>query len=302
MRTNRRRFKGGKDAKDTHTALSTLFYLLFSLCKLMAPFTPFFVESLYQNLKLVAPDAERAASIHYLDIPQEEAAVKDEAVERTVGRMQKVVELGRTARTNRNLTLKQPLASLLVIHQDAQFLQDVQSLESYVREEMNVREVKFSAEQEKYISLAAAPKRDILGKKHGKAFPALSQLIMQLTSDQLRALSSTGHVSFTSATGETWQVAKEEVDIVWNFTGGADQESVSGDDVLVVLDVQVSDDLREEGTGARAPPRSAEDAQEGRTRRHRPRRHLLLHRDHHSPRLRRATQGLQACPGGEAKA
>ena len=247
VRTNRRRFKSGKDRADTATALSTLFYLLFSLCKLMAPFTPFFVESLYQNLKAVAPVAERAGSIHYLDIPVEHASVKDEQVERTVGRMQKVVELGRTARNNRNLTLKQPLASLLLIHQDVQFLEDVRSLEGYVREEMNVREVTFSAEQERYISLVATPKRDVLGKKWGKAFPTLSQLITQLSSDQLRALQSSGEVRLTSPTGETWQVSREEVDVAWNFTGGEEQESVNGDDVLVVLDVSVSDDLREEG-------------------------------------------------------
>ena len=74
------------------------------------------------------------ASIHYLDIPSETASIKDEAVGRTVGRMQKVVELGRTARNNRQFTLKQPLTSLLVIHQDVQFLDDVRGLASYVRE------------------------------------------------------------------------------------------------------------------------------------------------------------------------
>ena len=247
MRTNRRRFKSGKDRADTATALSCLFYLLFSLCKLMAPFTPFFVEFLYQNLKAVAPDAERMASIHYLDIPTEQTSIKDEQVERTVSRMQKVVELGRTARNNRNLTLKQPLASLLVIHQDPKFLDEVRSLSSYVKEEMNVREVTFSAEQERYISLVAAPKRDVLGKKWGRAFPSISQLITQLTNDQLRALQSSGEVHLTSPTGESWQVSKDEVDVAWNFTGGQDQESVNGDDVLVVLDVNVSQDLREEG-------------------------------------------------------
>ena len=244
---NRRRLKSGKEQADTHAALSTLFYLLFSLCKLMAPFTPFFVEALYQNLKTVAPDAERSGSIHYLDIPAEQAAVKDDVVERVVGRMQKVVELGRTARNNRLLTLKQPLASLLVIHQDVQFLDDVRSLQSYVCEEMNVREVQFSAEQERYITLLAAPKRDVLGKKWGKAFPAISQQITQLSNDQLRALASSGSVTLRSPSADAWRIEKDEVDVVWQFTGGADQESVSGDDVLVVLDVRETEDLREEG-------------------------------------------------------
>ena len=224
-----------------------LFHILFSLCKLMAPFTPFFVESLYQNLKAVAPEAERAGSIHYLDIPSPQPQLRDEQVERVVGRMQRVVELGRTARNNRLLTLKQPLQSLLLIHPQQQFLDDVASLAAYVKDELNVRELRLSSEQQRYISLQAQPKRDVLGKKHGKAFPTISRLITELSSDQLRAMEQEGSVLLSGPVGEQWTVDKGEVDVSWRFTGGADQESVSGDDVLVVLDVRETEELREEG-------------------------------------------------------
>ena len=245
VRLNRRRLKG-REQTDTHTALSVLFYILFGLCKLMAPFTPFFVESLYQNLKTVAPDAERSASIHYLDIPAEQPQWKDERIERVVSRMQRVVELGRTARNNRLLTMKQPLQSLLVIHQDESWLADVRELEVYVRDEMNVREVRFSSEQDKYIRLVPVGRREILGKKYGRDWPTLAPLITAITADDIKRLTRDGQLTI-QAEGKQWLVERSEVEVQWQFVGGVDEESVHGDDVVVVLDVRESAELREEG-------------------------------------------------------
>ena len=246
VRLNRRRLKGREQA-DTHTALSVLFYVLFGLCKLMAPFTPFFVESLYQNLKTVAPDTERSGSVHYLDIPVEQPQYKDERIERVVSRMQRVVELGRTARNNRLLTMKQPLQSLLVIHQDESWLADVRELELYVKDEMNVREVRFSSEQDKYIRQIPVGRREILGKKYGKDWPTLAPLIAAITADDIKQLTRDGHLTINGAAGKQWTVERSEVEVQWQFVGGADEESVSGEDVVVVLDVRESEELREEG-------------------------------------------------------
>ena len=246
VRLNRRRLKG-REQNDTHTALSVLFYILFGLCKLMAPFTPFFVESLYQNLKTVAPDAERSASVHYLDIPTELPQFKDERIERVVSRMQRVVELGRTARNNRLLTMKQPLQSLLVIHQDESWLADVRELEVYVKDEMNVREVRFSSEQDKYIRLIPVGRREILGKKYGKDWPTLAPLIAAITADDIKQLTRDGTLTVAGSGGKQWVVERSEVEVQWQFVGGVDEESVHGDDVVVVLDVKESAELREEG-------------------------------------------------------
>ena len=247
VRLNRRRLKG-REQNDTHTALSVLFYILFGLCKLMAPFTPFFVESLYQNLKTVAPDAERSGSVHYLDIPAEQSQFKDERIERVVSRMQRVVELGRTARNNRLLTMKQPLQSLLVIHQDEAWLSDVRELEAYVKDELNVREVRFSSEQDKYIRLIPVGRREILGKKYGKDWPALAPLIAAITADDIKQLTRDGSLTINGGGGgKQWVVERSEVEVQWQFVGGVDEESVHGDDVVVVLDVKETAELREEG-------------------------------------------------------
>ncbi|KAG7578360.1 Aminoacyl-tRNA synthetase class Ia [Arabidopsis thaliana x Arabidopsis arenosa] len=75
VRFNRKRLKGRTRKDDCHTALSTLYNVLLTSCKVMTPFTPFFTETLYQNLRKVCEGSEE--SIHYCSFPQkEEAEVK----------------------------------------------------------------------------------------------------------------------------------------------------------------------------------------------------------------------------------
>lgn len=73
----------------------------------MAPFTPFFTEVMYQNLRRVeGPAAE--ASVHFCEFPTAQAA-GDPRIEQSVARMQTVIELGRTIRERRAKPVKQPL-------------------------------------------------------------------------------------------------------------------------------------------------------------------------------------------------
>jgi len=109
----------------------------------MAPFTPFFTEILYQNLRKLLPpeNVENAESVHYLSFPSPQVGLCFPTIEQSVSRMQKVIELGRLARDRRKKPLKTPLAEMIVHHKNIEFIADIQSLEHYILKEMNVKKI-----------------------------------------------------------------------------------------------------------------------------------------------------------------
>lgn len=71
VRYNRRRLKGAKGRADGAMALATLFDVLLTACKVMAPFTPFLTEAMYQNLRRCLPEGDgNPASVHFCDVPE----------------------------------------------------------------------------------------------------------------------------------------------------------------------------------------------------------------------------------------
>lgn len=67
---NKERFSGANGPADRQSSLSVLYEVLLTLCKTMAPLTPFFVELQYQNLRLALPEKERFQSVHFDFIPE----------------------------------------------------------------------------------------------------------------------------------------------------------------------------------------------------------------------------------------
>ena len=89
--------------------MNTLFEVLLTLCLTMAPFTPFLSENMYQTLKQFIPKNANIVddrSVHFLDFPTVREEYFDPEIERAVGRMQAVIELGLTTREKKNISLK----------------------------------------------------------------------------------------------------------------------------------------------------------------------------------------------------
>jgi len=119
VRYNRSRLKGKNGIEDTLCALTTLYDVLLTLCKTMAPFTPFFVENMYQNLRRCLPDAGQSEpSVHFCAFPIPSLDALDRRVETSVNRMQGVIEIGRQIRERNGKSLKTPLKRCIVVHSD----------------------------------------------------------------------------------------------------------------------------------------------------------------------------------------
>uniref|UniRef100_A0A4W4E0E3 Isoleucine--tRNA ligase, cytoplasmic n=2 Tax=Electrophorus electricus TaxID=8005 RepID=A0A4W4E0E3_ELEEL len=251
VRTNRRRLKGESGMEDCVWALETLFSVLFSMCRLMAPFTPFITEMMYQNLRhLIDPasvEEKDPGSIHYLMLPQVREALIDSRIESAVSRMQSVIELGRVIRDRKTLPVKYPLREVVVIHQDSEALQDIQSLQKYIVEELNVRQLTLSTEKDKYgIRLRAEPDHVILGRRLKGAFKAVTASIKELRSEQLETFQRTGSIMV-----DGHELHEEDLRLMYTFDQtsgmGTQYEAHSDAQVLVLLDITPDQSMVDEG-------------------------------------------------------
>lgn len=106
-------------------------------------------------------------SVHWVLVPDFDPEVLDDDIERAVGRMQTVVELGRIAREQRRVGGKTPLRKITVFNRETQFVDDIKKLEMYVLEELNIQEIVFSQNMDD-VQLTAMLNFKTLGKRLGK--------------------------------------------------------------------------------------------------------------------------------------
>ncbi|KAI1325625.1 tRNA synthetases class I-domain-containing protein [Xylariaceae sp. FL0255] len=248
IRFNRKRLKGEYGVEDTLHALNTLFEVLFTLCKGLAPFTPFITETIYQKLLPYIPkerQGEDARSIHFYPYPEVRQELFDPEVERRVSRMQRVIELARTSREKRALNLKMPLKTLVVLHSDLEYLSDVKSLETYITEELNIRDLVLSSDEEKYgVEYSVEADWPVLGKKLRKDMARVKKALPNVTSDEVKEYVRS---KFIVVDG----IRLEEGDLKVNRNvkqdGSTTLETNTDNDVLTILDAARYADLVDEG-------------------------------------------------------
>ncbi|KAJ6860049.1 isoleucine--tRNA ligase [Populus alba x Populus x berolinensis] len=245
VRFNRKRLKGRTGEEDCRTALSTLYNVLLISCKVMAPFTPFFSEGLYQNMRRVCTGSEE--SIHYCSFPQVEGE-RNERIEQSVARMMTIIDLARNIRERHNKPLKSPLREMIVVHPDVDFLDDIAGkLKEYVLEELNVRSLIPCNDTLKYASLRAEPEFSVLGKRLGKSMGAVAKEVKAMSQIDILEFEKAGEVTIASHC-----LKLSDIKVVREFKcpdGLTDREvDAAGDgDVLVILDLRLDESLLEAG-------------------------------------------------------
>jgi len=175
VRYNRTRLKGKLGAEESKCALVVLFKVLLTLCKTMAPFTPFFVENMYQNLRLCLVDSEE--SIHFCQFPTYDDR-NSSRIELSVSKMQAVIESARAVRERSSKPIKMPLSKITIIDSDVDFLNAAQKeLLPYITDELNVRCVSVSSDPSCFASLKAEPNFSVLGKRLGKSMKEVTEQV-----------------------------------------------------------------------------------------------------------------------------
>ncbi|GAG81818.1 unnamed protein product, partial [marine sediment metagenome] len=139
VRRSRRRFWKSENDADKLSAYTTLYQCLVALSKLMAPFTPFLADELYQNL--VGSVQSEPESVHLTDFPVADATKIDKQLAADTRLAMRTSSLGRAARSQAGIKVRQPLAKLLVKVTSERQKRAIRRLAYQVLEEVNVKQL-----------------------------------------------------------------------------------------------------------------------------------------------------------------
>ncbi len=236
IRLNRSRFWGEEVTADKISAYSTLYMALVELSQVMAPFAPFLSEYLYRELAGLSGQPASPESVHLCDYPKAENDLIKPELEQAVDRMRQVILLGRQKREEVKIGLRTPLARLTVINRDTDLLAQMQSLDGYLRDELNVREVDYTDDEESYIELVAKPNFPLLGKRLGKRMKEFQQVINRLDKGQISQLQQTGQLTLLDETFDA-----EEIQVLQQARAG--KNTVSNSKIAVDMDCRLTPEL-----------------------------------------------------------
>ncbi len=166
VRRSRRRFWAGEAA-----AFATLRECLLTVAKLLAPFCPFLADEIYDNLDGAEP------SVHLCDFPVAEP--RDEPLELAMAIARETVRLGLAARGQAKLKVRQPLRAAVVVATGAE-REAINRLAGIVREELNVRELRFVSDADELGQVEIKPNYRTLGPRFGKQMPTVAAAVAGL--------------------------------------------------------------------------------------------------------------------------
>ncbi|MFN3974897.1 MAG: class I tRNA ligase family protein, partial [Dehalococcoidia bacterium] len=166
VRRSRRRFWKTQSDEDKLAAFHTLYTCLEVLSRLLAPFTPFTAEALYQNL-VRSVDPQAPFSVHLAQWPTPDPSWRDPSLRQAMRVAQMVVRLGRSARSKAGIRVRMPLEALLVKLPSPEEEAALGLLAQEVKDELNVKRLEVVGSQEAFLSYRVRARRDLLGAKYG---------------------------------------------------------------------------------------------------------------------------------------
>jgi len=251
VRLNRKRFwepsTRGELSEDKRGAYETLFECLMVVSQLMSSIAPFYAEHLYRSLtdnirekakKLKSP--LRFASVHHTKLVTVEKERMDAGLERSMGYAQTICSLVHSIRKNSKIKVRTPLQKVLLPVLDGYFATQVKEVEEIIRNEVNVKSVEYIDDASGLLVKKVKPNFPKLGKQYGSRMKEVSAVIQTLSKEEINVLEKKG------------TLAKDGFDLVVDDVLISSEDipgwSVASDGAITVaLDIQVTEELRQEG-------------------------------------------------------
>jgi isoleucyl-tRNA synthetase len=240
VRRSRRRFwRTDPDAPpgDTLAAQATLHHVLTTLSLLLAPLCPFVSDSLWRNLT----EADEGASVHLADWPTTDDSLVDPELEAQMALARRLTSLGRAARSEAGVKVRQPLARALVfLPADAPAI-----LRAMVADELNVDEIDTADELSEVIEFELVPNFRTLGPRLGERVKELKGALAALDGAAAASELEAGRPIKVMLGGEEVELSPEDVTLRVRGQQGFAVSRDSGE--VVALDLNMTEDLRKRG-------------------------------------------------------
>ena len=244
VRRNRRRFWKGEMNDDKLSAYQTLYEVLLTVTKLIAPVVPLVSEDLYLNLRT----EEMPESVHLTTYPVLTAEMKSRQNRELENRMQvaqRIVGLARSVRNTVKLKVRQPLARIIVSSESKSVRESAMKMASIIQDEINVKQVEVIEKESDIVRVGTRPLYKKLGPKAGKMMKMVADIIENLNQDTIERLQKQGDIvidlegSQIHVTTEDVEFFEEKKDDNFEF----ERES----NILIALDTRMTEELEMEG-------------------------------------------------------
>lgn len=237
VRLNRKRFWGKEMSDDKRNAYNVLYTCLMTVCKLLAPLSPFYADELYKDL------GGEIDSVHLEKWPTADEATIDTDLEARMDIAQKITSMVLALRRKVNIKVRQPLAQIMVPAIDAQQKAHIEAIADLVKSEVNVKALNFLEGQGILVKKVKCNFR-VMGKKYGKLMKDVAAKMAELNQDEIALFEQVGKYEF-HLNGEPILVEAADVEIISEDIPGW---LVSNEgNLTVALEVELTEELRREG-------------------------------------------------------
>ena len=249
LRRSRRRFwakAGASPASDADkdAAYATLYQVLTTLIRILAPFVPFVTEVMYQNL-VRSVDAAAQESVHHLEWPIVDERLLDPTLTREMALVLRLVSLGHAARSKSNRRVRQPLAEAAFAVPTAEEREVVRRHAELIGDELNVKQVRLLDAAAEVVDFRLHPLPKQLGQKHGSRFPAVRAALLAMDPERAGSELLAGRSVWVDVAGERIEVLPEEVEVRVEAHAGLSAAADGG--YLAALRTVLTPELEREG-------------------------------------------------------
>ena len=242
IRRSRERFWGSEENNDKKSAYKTLYEVLVSLSKLIAPFVPFLAEEIYQNL-VRSLDPNAPESVHFCAFPVADESMIDSRLNEGMDKVLEIVNLGRACRSASNVKNRQPLAKVIVCTSKQLVLDD--ELKDLILDELNVEQIEILHNADEYVSYELKPQLRTVGPKYGKLLGGIKEYLLTAGSaENVNKVRAGGSLKFEVGGQE---VELTEADLLIGLKNKEGYASETNGEMTVVLDTILTKELIQKG-------------------------------------------------------
>ena len=256
VRLSRRRFWEGE-----RNAFATLRHCLLEVAALLAPFVPFLADEIHSNLAGGAAESfeKLPDSVHLRDYPRVHAELVNAELEAAMEAVRRTVELGRAARAQAKVKVRQPLSRAVVVASDSERAA-IEARSDLVTAELNVKELDFVSEEAELVSYRVRPNYRSLGPRFGRQMPQAAAAVEALDASHVAAAIEQGREFGINVDGHEHRLGPDDVGLVLEPLDGYQVEAEAGHAVALAL--ELDDELRREGL-AREIVHAVQNARKG---------------------------------------
>ena len=239
VRLNRKRFWGGGLTQDKKAAYETLYEALKTVALLSAPIAPFYADELWLDLM------PSAGSVHYELMPKADEKLIDSELEERMALAQKATSLVLALRRKVSIRVRQPLSKIVIPVLSEKIKAQFEEVKELVLSEVNVKEAEFLLDTTGIITKKIKPNFRTLGKKYGPLMKEIAGVFAKMDQRTISGIEAAGEYSL-QLSGGTIELLPEDYEITSEDMPGW---LVATDGQLTIaLDIEVTDELRKEGT------------------------------------------------------